>query len=249
LAVNLILSSVSAPGLVTSVADGGAVPVEPGTEVRLSLGGEADTALRIADLTEMELGLSGEDVVVRTPDGQAITLLGYAESLAEQALVLGMTGRQIEGDADDDTPAAGPDGLSAGMVVEGWDQPLLPETGTLLGQKVMIDYLGQGDGPDLSRVELYFDRAGDVSVEALFAALEVELGLKDRPQDGTPRIASVAVLDEPLVLADLVGDAPGGSHAATAGFGALPALAEALGFLGGEEEALAVNDNSFIINA
>lgn len=225
MAVNVIVSSAEGPGIVTSVPDGGALHVAPGMTVRVEL---VDTELDLTAFVEpgeLDTTMSNGDATLTLPDGQTVVLTGYGEALMEQALGAGLS-----------------DTAPAGQIFE-QDQ--------ILGPKVSIDY--QGEGLEVSRVDLFFDKHEGLDVDALFAALETELGLRPPADDGAPNITGMNVIEQPLDLSDLLVESSGTLSVAEASggkvIGTAPAFADMASLWGGEEEGLAVNDNDVMISA
>ena len=136
--------------------------------------------------------------------------------------------------------------LGAGVIA-----PEADGTGQVLGPKVSIDYLEEDTG--VSRVDLYFDKQDGLDVDALFAALEIELGLRPPSHDDAPNITGMNVVEQPLDLSDLLlqASAPLTSSEASGGLaiGETTAYGDMASLWRGEDEALAVNDNDVLITA
>lgn len=225
MAINVIVSSTDGPSVVTAVPDGGALKIAPGMMVRVEVQDPDGSAPFFVDPADLEASTSGGDATVDLPDGQTIVLLGYGETLLEQALGEGLA-----------------EGLSSG--VPGSDSQAF-------GAQISIDY--HGDGLEASRVNLYFDKHEGLDVDALFVALETELGLRPATESGAPAITGMNVVEQPLDLSDLLLASAGTVMVNEPGFGTAlveaPVFADVAGLWGAEEESLAVNDNDFMINA
>ena len=221
MAVNVILSSTDAPGVVSSVRDGGTLEVPAGMTARI----DVPDVDGLTDPADLDIAVSGANVTVTLDDGQSITLLGYNETLLEQAMSAGLAADTL-----------GAQGI-------GDDQ--------ILGNRLSIDYSGEGTAS--SRVDLYFDKQDGLDVDALFAALETELGLRDAAEHGGPNITGMNVVDQPLDLSDVLLQGSGTLTVAEAPVGAAivgpPAFADMASLWGTEEDTMAVNDNDVFINA
>lgn len=228
MAVNVILSSTDAPGVVSRVPDGGAVDVPPGTTVRIDVPEAHGVAPGLVDPTDLDISVSDGNVTVALPDGQSVTLLGYNETVLEQAMGTGL-----------------PSSALLEPAVEWIDDA------QVLGNRLSIDYSGEGTAS--SRVDLYFDKQDGLDVDALFAALEAELGLRDPAEHGGPNITGMNVIDQPLDLSDLLLQGSGtitvNETAAGPVIGETPAFADMASLWGTEEDTMAVNDNDVFINA
>ncbi len=214
--------------MVTAVPNGGALEIAPGMMVRVEVRDADGSAPFFVDPADLEASTLNGDATVDLPDGQTIVLLGYGETLLEQTLSEGLapgTGQGSSGDFGTESQA--------------------------FGSQISIDY--HGEGLEASRVNLFFDKHEGLDVDALFVALETELGLRPATEAGAPNITGMNVVEQPLDLSDLLLESAGTVMANEPGpgpvGGEIAVFSEMAGLWGAEEETLAVNDNDFMINA
>lgn len=216
--------------MVTSVPNGGALEIAPGVTVRVEVFDLDGPTASFVDPASLEATVSAGDATLILPDGQSIVLLAYGETLLERALG---------------------EGLDEGHSVASASQEVQSVAAQAFAAQVSIDYLG--DGLDVSRVNLLFDKQEGLDVEALFVALETELGLRSPGDNPGPSITGMTVVEQPLDLSDLLLESTGAATVDQAApdtvIGGTPNYHDMASLLAPDEEALAVNDNDFMINA